>query len=139
MEPDAISGGCLCGAIRYVVRGRPSMSMICHCASCRRAGGAPAVAWVTFAQADMTFVRGTPASFQSSAPATRTFCASCGTPLTYLHAARPTEIDVTTATLDAPHAFPPTHHAWVAEGIPWARPTDGLPADPHDSGAGRAP
>jgi len=138
MDEETISGGCLCGATRYVAQGRPVLSMICHCRSCRRAGGAPAVGWVTFALADVVFVRGTPASFPSSPPVTRTFCATCGTPLTYVHAARPAEIDVTTASLDDPAAFPPTHHGWVADGIGWARPTDGLPTHPRGGGEGGA-
>ncbi len=122
--------------MRYVASGRPSLSMICHCPSCRRASGAPAVAWVTFALTDVTFVRGVPASFPSSPMVTRTFCPTCGTPLTYRHGGRPAELDVTSASLDVPAAFPPTHHAWVAEGIAWARPTDGLPAHSHGNEGG---
>jgi len=40
-------GGCLCGAVRYRMVGAPLSSAICHCASCRRASGAPTVAWLT--------------------------------------------------------------------------------------------
>ena len=134
MEREATGGGCLCGAVRYETRGRPSLSMICHCRSCRRAGGAPAVGWVTFAAGDFALLRGAPVAFHSSPPVTRTFCGTCGTPLTYVHAGRPGEIDVTTATLDAPEAFPPAFHAWVADGIPWAQPTDGRPSHPHGGG-----
>jgi hypothetical protein len=36
------------------------------------------------------------------------------------------EIDVTTATLDDPEAFPPTHHSWIEEGVRWIRFGDGL-------------
>lgn len=124
---NPILGGCLCGAIRWVARTRPTISMVCHCGTCRRAGGAPAVAWLTFATEALVFERGVPTPFCSSPPVTRTFCGSCGTPLTYVHAARPGEVDVTTASLDDPAAFPPTHHAWVDDGIAWAAPQDGLP------------
>jgi hypothetical protein len=67
---------------------------------------------------------------------TRTFCGACGTPLTYAHDERPGEIDVTTASADDPDAFPPTHHAWRADGVTWLRCEDGLPVHPHGSGAG---
>jgi len=127
MAEDAITGGCLCGAIRYVARTRPTISMICHCRSCRRAAGSPAVAWLTFAARDVEIVRGTPHAFHSSPPVTRTFCAGCGTPLTYVSTARPEEIDVTTASLDRPERFPPTYHAWRGDGIDWARFADDLP------------
>jgi len=47
--PNAIAeGGCVCGAIRYHVSGRPSNTMICHCRTCRRVAGSPVVAWLTF-------------------------------------------------------------------------------------------
>lgn len=104
--------------------------MVCHCRSCRRAAGAPVVAWVTFRLPDFSFVRGTAAAFHSSAPVTRTFCPSCGTPLTYVHADRPDEIDVTTVSLDDPAAFPPTHHSWREDSIGWVRFGDGLPTFP---------
>ncbi len=61
-------------------------------------------------------------------PGVRTFCASCGTPLTYTHAERPSEVDVTTCTLDNPEAFPPTYHAWVSHDLAWVRFGDGLTA-----------
>ena len=131
MADPPIEGGCFCGAVRYSASAAPSSSMICHCRSCRRAGGAPAVPWVTFAKADFRFTAGEPRFFASSPPVRRGFCAACGTPLTYEHAERPTEIDVTTASLDAPDAFPPTYHAWLADDLAWVRFGDGLPTFPR--------
>jgi hypothetical protein len=102
--------------------------MICHCRTCCRAAGSPGVAWVTFAVGDFALQRGTPVAFRSTPPVTRTFCGACGTPLTYVHAERPGEIDVTTVSLDAPEAFPPSYHAWLDDGVGWLRLGDGLPA-----------
>ncbi len=127
MPEIEIEGGCLCGAVRYRTEGPATASMICHCNSCARAAGAPAVAWVTFSAQGFRFLRGEPVAFHSSAPVTRRFCGSCGTPLTYVHTARPSEIDVTTRTLDDPGAFAPSYHAWVADAPSWNRPADGLP------------
>jgi hypothetical protein len=121
-------GGCLCGAVRYRALGAPTKSMICHCRTCGKAAGAPVVAWVTFPLDRWSFVRGTPAEFRSSPLVVRTFCTSCGTPLTYVHADRPTDIDVTTCTLDNPNAFPPSHHSWVSHTPQWVHFHDGLPA-----------
>ena len=42
-----LEGGCLCGAVRYRISGSPLSSVNCHCESCRRASGAPAVAWIS--------------------------------------------------------------------------------------------
>jgi hypothetical protein len=122
-----IEGGCFCGAVRYRARGEPSNTMVCHCRTCRRVAGAPVVAWVTFARDQFEFTGASPAGFASSAPVRRTFCAACGTPLTYVHADAPSTIDVTTATLDDPEAFPPTHHSWLGHDLSWVRFGDGLP------------
>ena len=131
MTSTDIEGGCFCGAVRYRASAPPTSSMICHCRSCRRAGGSPAVPWVTFTAADLGFIAGAPRYFASSAPVRRGFCAACGTQLTYEHQERPGEIDVTTASLDAPEAFPPTYHAWLEDGLNWVRLADGLPAFPR--------
>jgi len=47
--------------------------------------------------------------------------------LTYEHAERPSEIDVTTRTLDNPDLFPPSHHAWLSDAPRWDVPGGGLP------------
>ena len=128
MNDAPITGGCLCRAIRYRAGSTPTVSMVCHCRSCRHAAAAPAVAWVTFPTSALSFVQGSPAAFRSSPSVTRTFCPSCGTPLTYVHGNRADEIDVTTCSLDDPDAFPPTYHAWLEHRVAWLRLGDGLPA-----------
>jgi len=123
-----LEGGCLCGAVRYQVRGKPTNTMICHCRTCRRATGSPVVAWLTFAKADFEVTTGALAEFRSSPPVRRGFCGTCGTPLTYSHRESPDSIDVTTCSLDEPQAFPPTHHSWLSDDVGWVRFGDGLPA-----------
>jgi hypothetical protein len=43
------AGGCLCGNVRYEATGPASNLCFCHCTSCRRSAGSPAVPWGTFA------------------------------------------------------------------------------------------
>jgi hypothetical protein len=123
-----LEGGCLCGAVRYRVRGEPAVSGICHCRTCRRTCAAPMLPFVTFPGERFQFTRGTPVDFHSSAPVTRSFCGGCGTPLTYRHNEHADVIDVMTCSLDNPEAFPPTHHIWVSHKLAWIRLADGLPA-----------
>ena len=85
--------------------------MICHCQSCRRVAAAPVVAWITFPIAEFRLLRGHPSEFHSSEPVRRTFCAGCGTPLTYEHRDGGGFVDVTTCSLDDVNLFPPTHHS----------------------------
>ena len=123
-----IEGGCLCGEIRYRASDEVSNSMICHCQTCRRAAGSPVVAWITVASNSFLVTHGCPVEYRSSSGVTRTFCGSCGCPLTYQHAARASEIDITTCSLDTPERFPPTHHSWLAHDLSWVRFGDGLPS-----------
>jgi len=139
MDPARYTGRCLCGSVRYEVSGTAATLCYCHCDSCRRAAGAPMVAWGTFARSAFRVTRGQLSEHRSSAPVLRGFCASCGGALTYQHDARPTEIDVTLASLDAPAALAPRMHVWVAEKLPWLVISDGLPQFTASSGAAAGP
>jgi hypothetical protein len=119
MAAPPIEGGCFCGAVRYRITGAPRVSAICHCHSCRRAAGAPTLAWLIVSVADFGITAGAPARYESSPGVTRQFCSRCGTQLTYEDAAKPGTIDITTASLDAPDAFPPTKEVWLEHKIAW--------------------
>jgi hypothetical protein len=56
----------------------------------------------------------------------RTYCARCGTPLTFVTVERPQMIDVTVGSMDRPEAVTPTAHTWTSRQIPWLRTSDGL-------------
>jgi hypothetical protein len=85
------------------------------------------VAWGTFASERFRVVRGALAIFRSSEPVERGFCGACGTSLSYAHAARPGQIDVALASLDAPAALVPVCHIWLADRVAWGPLADGLP------------
>jgi hypothetical protein len=118
-EVQVNEGGCLCGAIRYRWRGQPTSSVICHCNSCRRATGAPSVAWITFERSQFDFLSGQPQVYRSSPDVIRRFCAACGSALSYEHANSAGSIDITSITLDQPNRFPPDREIWLEDRIPW--------------------
>ena len=76
-------GGCLCSAIRFRISGEPVFSSICHCATCRRAGAAPTVAWLTFDRGQVEILSGTRASTALRRVSVRQFCGTCGSQLSY--------------------------------------------------------
>lgn len=127
MNEPSYLGSCFCGAVRYQVSGAPRSLCYCHCESCRRAAGSPAVAWGTFERSAFRVTRGRVTEFNSSPRVRRGFCAQCGSGLTYSHEARPDDIDVTLATLEQAAQLAPTMHVWVADKLPWVRIEDGLP------------
>jgi uncharacterized glyoxalase superfamily protein PhnB len=120
-------GGCLCGAVRYEAVGTARDLCLCHCESCRRAAGAPNVAWATFETAAFRIVQGELREFRSSPSALRGFCPACGTSLTWRHDTKPAELDVTLASFDDLEALPPEAHIRVEEKPSWVVLRDGLP------------
>ena len=127
MEQEVLEGGCLCGAVRYRATGAPYDVTHCHCTLCRRASGAPFVTWFSISAAGFELLRGAPARFASSAEAVRTFCPSCGTPLTFQINAVPQEIDVTVCSLDEPERVVPEDHTFVRSRLHWIALDDHLP------------
>jgi hypothetical protein len=130
MPEPVYAGGCLCGAVRYEARGTARYPCYCHCSSCRRASGAPLVAWATFARDQLVITRGTLAQSRSSAAVLRGFCAACGSSVTYLNETHGAEIDVTLASMDEPARLAPAMHLWVQDKLPWLLIDDGLPQYP---------
>ncbi|MBI2925620.1 MAG: GFA family protein [Verrucomicrobia bacterium] len=126
MNVPIIAGGCLCGAIRYQATGAPFNLTHCHCEDCRKASGAPFVAWASFRRAEFAFLKGQPARI-GWATRIRGFCPVCGTTLTFQTSEDADELDITLSSLDAPAAFAPRDHIWVEDQLPWIKLADGLP------------
>lgn len=120
-------GGCLCGAVRFSVTAQPLWSAYCHCESCRRATASPVAAFVGFNADDVQFRGGTRRLYCSSAGVERSFCADCGTPLSYRSTRWPAEIHLYAPTFDDPAAHPPAFHVHWAEKLPWLGISDSLP------------
>jgi hypothetical protein len=126
-----LTGGCLCGKVRYEAGGEPYHSGYCHCVTCRRASGAPVFAWFSVKLADFT-VTGDPRRYRSSDHGERLFCGDCGSQLFFDDARYPDEIDIANASLDAPATVPPDNHLYAKSRIDWVRFGDGLPV--YDEG-----
>lgn len=124
--PDR-TGGCLCGDIRFRVRGRPGLVEYCHCGRCRKGSGAPVMAWAGVLRRDFEWTRGTPRIFASSEGVERGFCGRCGTTLSHASAAFPEEMYVSVAALDDAPSLPPEVHIWRCERLPWFDTADSLP------------
>ena len=120
MDEATIEGGCYCGDLRFRASGPVLHATMCHCANCRRAAGAHAVAWITVRADRFAFTRGEPARYRTETAAWRTFCPRCGTSMTYQADNRTDQIDITTGSLDHPEDFPPTQEVWTEEKLPWA-------------------
>jgi hypothetical protein len=112
-----LTGGCLCGRLRYRIDGPVLGAGICHCRSCRRAAGAESVAWLTVAR-DQLRVEGQAATFASSPGVSRGFCPVCGTGLTFARDDGDS-VDVTLASLDDPESVRPRAEWWLSHRLSW--------------------
>ena len=91
---------------------------------------APRAAFVTWVEAscsNFAWLYGRPNEFTPRPGVTRTYCADCGTPLTYRNSDHPGSIDVTAGSLDDPSSLVPDDHVWFDRKLPWIPTDDGLP------------
>ena len=127
MSPFHANGRCLCNGVRFEISGLVRNLCYCHCESCRRAVGAPFVAWGTVDADVFKVVAGHLSIVNSSKNVTRGFCEKCGSSLTYQEAMRSGEIDFTLVSLDDPSRCPPEMHIWVKDKLSWVQLDDALP------------
>lgn len=132
-EKVRAEGGCLCGKVRYRVTGEPVARTLCHCVSCRRASGGVSVGWAVFDKQHFELLDDELREYSSSPGIYWRFCAECGSLLGYRRDSRPGHIDITSATLDDPDAFPPTVEIWVGEKIGWEVLNEAIPHKPRSS------
>jgi len=129
--PLPLTGGCLCGAVRYIASAQPVRVRACWCRVCQYLASGSATVNAMFRTADIDFT-GALARFESSADSgnqmVRSFCPACGTPVTTAAMARPDLVGVRAGTLDNPSLLPPTAVIWTASAPEWACIDPKLPA-----------
>lgn len=122
------SGGCLCGGVRYVVRGPLRDVIACHCSQCRRTSGHYVAA--TGAPTDCISLTSseTLTWYSSSESAQRGFCNRCGGNLFWRPSAnRGAWTSIMAGTLDAPTHLRTRHHIFVGDKSDYYTVADGLP------------
>lgn len=126
---EGLTGGCACGAVRYALRSAPFDTGWCHCRTCQRNSGAPAMVFSTVPHADFVLTTGPDRvkRFNSSGFGHRLFCGDCGTPLAMAVDHQPETIDFSVATLDEPGRVAPGFHIFWDSRIGWFDPGDTLP------------
>lgn len=122
-----IAGHCLCGDIAFEIAGQPLWVVHCHCESCRRQTSSAFATFVGLKAEQLRFLHGTPAAYVSSPGVRRSFCPSCGSPISYEGASFPGEVHIHAGTLADPGAISPQGHVHVGEQLPWAEVLDDLP------------
>jgi hypothetical protein len=128
--PPTLSGGCLCGAVRYTVTPE-SDEAYCHCRMCQLAFGNTRVPWVNVFQRKIAW-QGEPKLYASSKFALRGFCGTCGTPLSFAYVGSE-RMDLAVGSFDDPAALRPVSHFATESRVERWHADDGLPGERLDT------
>jgi hypothetical protein len=127
VSENVATGRCLCGAVTFEARGTPLWVVHCHCESCRRQTSSPATTFAGYLLRQVSFATSVRRVFESSPGVQRSFCARCGSPLSYEASRFPGEIHLYVATFDDPAPFVPQRHVNYGERVAWLRLDEHLP------------
>lgn len=78
---EILTGGCLCGKIRFTVNGEPDYPHVCSCIHCQKRAGGPIQSWVSFPLEGLRWTGegGEPTWYDTFKDETkRGFCPTCG-------------------------------------------------------------
>lgn len=120
MEPRRRTGGCLCGSVRYSVRGDPLHVRRCHCTGCRKESGSAFTVYAVW-PAEAFELTGELSSFDN-----RGFCPACGSRLVDTSDPTGAHIEIRLGSLDdAPFELKPQDEIYVERRESWLPPVDG--------------
>jgi len=128
MSTDAklrATGGCLCGAVRYEVRGPLRPVVACHCTQCRRMTG-HFLAATAAREGDYTITRDAALKwYHASKDARRGFCADCGSTL-FWHGTGRDYVAIAAGSIDGATGLRLVQHIFTADKGDYYELDDGV-------------
>lgn len=126
-----ITGGCLCGAVRYEATEEPVNGGYCHCSLCQKISGGFHTVMIKFPNSGFSFTKGEPSYYHTSELQKRGFCAGCGSSIVGVYEGD-SNVFIAIGSLDHPENWSMDREGWwghiyVADKIPWETIADGLP------------
>ena len=114
-----LTGGCLCGAVRYEITGALMAGRSCHCSRCRKAFSGAGSAYAEVDPATFTWVAGEDklARYESGPGWGLRFCGVCGT--TLCGDAGGSIHGVTLGSVDGDPGVEIEQHLFVGSKAPW--------------------
>jgi hypothetical protein len=126
---DKITGGCLCGAVRYEAIGEPDHAGLCYCTDCRKASGSGFIPFMGFAASAVKITGETRLHRAPSirgSDAVRNFCASCGSLVFGGIVGVDDSHTIYAGSLDDPSRFHPRIAIFTRDRPAWAATPAGL-------------
>ena len=131
MSAAALTGGCLCGGVRFELTEAPTDAGYCHCTRCQRRTGAAASPQARIDPRTFQLVQGEELVGCWTPPGggfDKCFCRECGAQLFSRSADVPDSMSVRLGAFDSDPGVRPQWRAYVAYAAPWEPvPDDGLP------------
>ena len=125
-----ITGGCLCGAMRYTADAEPTSATVCHCRDCQKFTGSVFAALVRVPKEAVT-IEGTLKTFTSIGgsgnPILRHFCPECGSSIAEEPGTRPGMVILTVGTFDDPSVATPAREIFRDDAVPWVQVQGDIP------------
>lgn len=142
-----LTGGCLCGSLRFEATGEVHMRGLCFCRTCQKVSGGGGNFFIGVVAAEFRYVKGEPCLFSLSPESpTREFCGICGVQIAARSPRAPNGVIIKVGTLDSPRIFDgPDIVVWVEEKEPFHHVPEGaaaysrLPLPHGDRGHERSP
>ena len=117
-----LTGGCICGQVKYQITEKPLFTQACHCKDCKVLTGSSYVVNSSILE-NTLIVEGEVSSAElkagSGASCKTYFCAKCGTYVYADYDSAVKRLTVRTKTLDSPDKFPPQVHIFTKDKDPW--------------------
>jgi hypothetical protein len=134
MAGPRLTGGCLCGGVRFEVDAPLVVASYCHCTRCQRRTGTASSVQARIAPGSLTVTRGEELvrAYEPPDGFAKMFCGTCGSALWSRSRDDPEVMSVRLGVFDADPGIRPSWHQFVAYAAPWqAIPDDGLPRHPE--------
>ena len=131
-----VTGGCVCGAVRYEVSEPFVSSNYCHCTRCQRRTGTASSANAHCAEGSFRIVQGEDLvrCWKPEQGFEKCFCSACGSALFSRNPETGSDIGVRLGTVDGDPGIRPEKRQFTDYAAVWeAIPDDGLPRHPESS------
>jgi hypothetical protein len=129
-----LTGGCLCGAVRFELTEPPRFASYCHCTRCQRRTGTAASASAHIVPGSLRILSGQEllGGFEPPDGATKVFCTACGAALFAARREDREVLGVRMSAFDRDPGVRPEYRQFVAYAAAWEPiPDDGLPRYPE--------
>ena len=128
-----MTGGCLCGQVRYSANAEPMFAGVCHCKDCQKETGTAFNTVVAVPQAALSIQGGAKTYTQkgdSGQDVVRRLCPNCGSTITSEPAAMPGASILRVGTLDDNSWVMPTMEIYCDSKQSWVELGGGLQSFP---------